>query len=534
MSKTHWWLPGGFSLLVIAMLAVLPLLALINEASNLELQQALGNTYNRRVIGFSLYQAALSTLLSVLLAIPLAVAMARQPRFFGRQLLINLMSLSLVIPTVVAIVGIVSVFGKSGFINQILQAMGGKSFSIYGLHGILLGHVFYNMPLAARIMLQALENIPNEQWRLAAQLGLPGASRWRFLEWPAIRPQLAGIAILIFALCFTSFTVVMTLGGGPRATTIEVAIYQALRFDFDINTAVTLALVQLLLCSIIMIASYNLGTKSIQGVSSIQSTATQHAHASHPINFIIITIACLFLITPLLSLFAKAINSSTLDVIAHSKTLSATINSTIVAVIAGALAVAMGLGLQLSARHLRIRLGKFWAGKAMQLAGNIILVIPPVVLGTGLFILLRPFADVFALALVLVIAINSLMALPFVLRILDGPVMQAANQHDRLIQSLGVTGLSRWRLLDWPLLRRPIAYSMAIASTLAAGDLSAIALFGSERITTLPLLLYQRIGSYRHLEASTTAVLLLLLCLLLFFVLQRLIGGKNIEGAHHA
>ena len=526
-NKQRWWLPGGFSLLAITALAGLPLLALINEASNIQLFDTLKNPYNQRVIQFSLYQATLSTLLSVALAIPLAIALSREPRFFGRALLINLFSLSLVIPTIVAIVGIVSVFGQSGLINQLLQTVGIQSFSIYGLHGILLAHVFFNMPLAARVMLQSLENIPHEQWRLAAQLGLPSSSRWRFIEWPALRPQLAGIAILIFALCFTSFTIVMTLGGGPRATTIEVAIYQALRFDFDINTAVTLALIQLLLCTLIMLTTHSFGAQTSQGLTSIKSVSTTYYSSSHVISTLVIGIAAVFLITPLASLITKAFNPATVAVITHSKTLEAVVNSVIVALAAGATAVAMGIGLQLSARHLRLRLNKPWSGKILQLAGNIILVIPPVVLGTGLFILLRPFADVFALALVLVVAINSLMALPFVLRILEGPVLQAAQQHDRLIQSLGINGMARWRLLDWPLLRKPIGYSMAIASTLAAGDLSAIALFGSERITTLPLLLYQRMGSYRHYEATTTAVLLLLLCLALFFVLQRVIGGKS-------
>lgn len=525
-NRSTWWLPGGLSLLVITLLAGTPLLALIFAAGKLELLSTLAEPYNKQVIKFSLYQATLSTLLSIVFAIPLAVSLSREPRFFGRDLLINLFSLSLVIPTIVAIVGLVSVFGKSGLINQLITLAGLPTFSIYGLQGILLAHVFFNTPLAARVLLQALENIPQEQWRLATQLGLPGQSRWRFIEWPAMRPQLVSIAILIFALCFTSFTIVMTLGGGPRATTIEVAIYQALRFDFDLNTAVALALIQLLLCSLIMIVSSILGAHSTQGLSSIKSNRNTLQATSHWINVAVIAIAALFLVVPLISLLIKAFNPAFVDILTHKKTLIATVNTVVVALCAGGLALVIGIGLHLSARHMRLRLNKLWGSKSLQLTGNIILVIPPVVLGTGLFILLRPYADVFAFALVLVVAINSLMALPFVLRILDGPFLQAAQQHDRLIQSLGIKGFARWRYIDWPHLKRPIGYSMAIASTLSAGDLSAIALFGSERVVTLPLLLYQRIGSYRHFEAIATAVLLLMLCLALFMILQRVIGGK--------
>lgn len=57
-----------------------------------------------------------------------------------------------------------------------------------------------------------------------------------------VLPQLGA---LVFALCFTSFAIVMTLGGGPKATTIEVAIFQAIRFDFDLAKAVYLSLLQM-------------------------------------------------------------------------------------------------------------------------------------------------------------------------------------------------------------------------------------------------------------------------------------------------
>ncbi|TIW01612.1 MAG: thiamine/thiamine pyrophosphate ABC transporter permease ThiP, partial [Mesorhizobium sp.] len=65
---------------------------------------------------------------------------------------------------------------------------------------------------------------------------------FRLLEWPVLRAAMPGVAGLVFMLCITSFTIVLTLGGGPAATTLEVAIYQALRFDFDPARAVVLTL----------------------------------------------------------------------------------------------------------------------------------------------------------------------------------------------------------------------------------------------------------------------------------------------------
>jgi len=529
-SRFKWWLPGLLALVVLALMTGLPLTALVVSATDVAPQDVLTNPYFRRVIWFSFYQALLSAVFSVGLAIPVAQALSREQKFPFRKLLLNLYSLSLVIPTIVAIFGVVAVYGRTGWLNDITTALGFNAFSIYGLNGILIAHIFFNMPLATRVLLQSLDNIPNEQWRLSTQLRMSGLSQFRFIEWPAMRSQLLGVFMLIFTLCFTSFTIVMTLGGGPRATTIEVAIYQALRFDFDLNVAVSLAIVQLVFCAVLLFASAIFKHEAPLGFSiGNPGTLFRPASGYRWLNALTIGVATLFVLLPLAGLLISAINPTTTKVLLHANTIRASINTVIIALTASSLSVVLGVGLLISSRHMRIRLGQHRLGQWIQHAGNIILVMPPVVLGTGLFLLLRNVADVFSIALGLAIVINSLMALPFVLRILDGPLMQAAEQHDRLIQSLGITGWSRWRLLDWPLVRKPLGFAMAISATLAAGDLSAIALFGSERALTLPLLLFQRMGSYRLHEAAVTAALLLLVCLMLFLLLQ---AATNVAERH--
>jgi len=540
-----WWLCGCLALIVISALTLLPLASMIAEAGTIDWATALSDTYTQRVIRFSFYQALLSTLLSLGCALPVALALAHTPRFTGRSLIVTLFSLSLVIPTIVAIYGIVAVYGRTGWLSQLRESAGLEPLTFYGLAGILIAHVFFNMPLAARVMLTSLEAIPQTNWRLARQLGMSPLSLWRFIEWPTLRGQLPGLALLVFTLCFTSFAIVMTLGGGPRATTIEVAIYHSIRFDFDIPMAVTLACIQLGICLVLTLLSTlfktdtDLGfqgmpvliyTKDRKGSTQFSNTAMWNNPLQRFNNSLIIGAASVFVVAPLLALVISSINSTTLEVITDARTLMAVVNTCVAALCSAMLATTLALGLLISARHLRIRLKLARSGQWLQLAGNMILIIPPVVLGTGLFLLLRPVADVFSIALLLVILINSLMALPFVLRIMDAPMMRAAGQHDRLIRSLGIEGFSRWRYIDWPQLRKPLAMAFAFAATLSAGDLSAIALFGSEQVTTLPLLLYQRMGSYRLEEAAVTAGMLLLLCLLLFLVLQRLIGGK--EHAH--
>jgi thiamine transport system permease protein len=532
---------GALALLIILLFTLLPILAMIREAGAIDWQRLFENTYLQRVVVFSLKQAALSTILALLFALPMALALAHRPHFVARSVIVNLFSLSLVIPSVVAIYGIVAVFGRTGWVNELLSAMSIPTISIYGLTGILVAHVFFNMPLATRILLINLEGIPKQNWRLAKQMGMTPASIFKFIEWPAIKSQLPGLTLLIFTLCFTSFAIVMTLGGGPKATSIDVAIYQALRFDFDIKLAVALGAVQLGICLLLMVlTTFNKHNSAMSFStfvairSSEQSKFDQQLMGSiwtgyrwNLFHFVIITLSTLYVVTPLLALVLSAINSKLIPVLTHATTLNAIANTVLVSLASALLSLGLGLALLNSVRHIRIRLKHDQAGHWLQLSGNVILVLPPLVLGTGLFLLLRPFADVFSIALVLVIVINSLMALPFILRILEGPVLMSANKQDKLLQSLGIQGFNRWRLIDWPTLRKPIGLSMAIAATLSAGDLTAIALFGSERVRTLPLLLYQRMGSYRLEEAAVTAGLLLLLCLALFSILQRLISGRQ-------
>ncbi|WP_288373358.1 ABC transporter permease subunit, partial [uncultured Marinobacter sp.] len=246
LSAPAWQLaPGLIIALALIGLVLLGLGALLHTAGTLEFEELWQSRYLRGVVWFTVWQAVLSVFLSLLIALPVAMTLARLSHFPGRSLL-RLMELSLVLPTIVAVSGIIGVYGRQGWLTSLLNGwLPDHGWSLYGLNGILLAHVFFNAPLAARILLQALESVPAPRLRVASQLGLSGWWLWRTVRWPALRPVLPGVSALVFTLCFTSFAIIMTLGGGPRATTLEVAIYQALRFEFDFGQAAILATIQL-------------------------------------------------------------------------------------------------------------------------------------------------------------------------------------------------------------------------------------------------------------------------------------------------
>ncbi len=157
---------------------------------------------------------------------------------------------------------------------------------------------------------------------------------------------------------------------------------------------------------------------------------------------------------------------------------------------------------------------------------TLILVTPGLVVSTGLFLLLRNITDVFRLAYWIVVAVNALMALPYVVKTLSQPMWHLAQQYELLCASLGMSGWRRFRLVEWRALRKPLSHAFAIGFLLSMGDLSAIALFGSQDFRTLPLYLYQLLGSYQMDTAAVVALAMLIMSVGWFYVIERLFAQR--------
>jgi thiamine transport system permease protein len=468
------------------------------------------DAYVLRILWFTLLQAGLSTALSVTLAIPVALALARVD-FRGRGLLLRLFALPLALPAIVVILGIVTVYGRVGW----LARLSGHPFDIYGLIGILLAHVFFNLPLAVRLILQQIEGIAPESFRLAAQLDFTSMARLRLIEWPQIRGSLAGIASLIFLICAASFAVVLTLGGGPSATTLEVGIYQALRFDYDPARATVLSLVQLILCGLFVLLAGHYAN-AVQSWPSLRRAAPRYetrSAASSLVLGLIIALAAAFVCIPIAAVAVSgALAQFNWPALAH-----ATLTSLLIALPASGLSLTLAWPIANAAARARKR---SWRS-LLNLAALLTLIVPPAVLATGWFIAASRSGVALAAAPFLVIAMNALMALPFALGTLSPSVQQAMAQHDRLCASLGIGGLRRLLLIDLPVLRRPLGLAAAMAFVLSLGDLTAITLFGSQDLQTLPALIYAQMGSYRIDAAAGSALVLALFSMGVITLLDR-------------
>ena len=494
--------------------AALILAALVAVALRAETGAGLG-AGDVAAIRFTLLQAALSAVVSVAIAIPLARALARR-RFAGRRALITLLGAPFILPVIVAVMGFLVVFGRAGWVNLALGTVGVAPLSIYGLHGVVLAHVFFNLPLATRLILQGWQDVPAEQFRLAAQLGAGPGDIARLIERPILRRVVPGALAVVFAICLTSFAVALTLGGGPRATTIELAIYQAFRFDFDMGRASLLGGLQIMLTlGAACLALWSTRGRNWSGAGL--DRPVERWDAAHWMLRVqdagLVLLAAGFLILPLAAIVVAGLPG--LARLPNAVFMSAGFS----------LAVALASTLTMLCLALPMALAAAQGRVGAELAGLLGLAVSPLVIGTGLFILLYPLADPFALALPVTALVNALMALPFALRILIPPVREVLGTQGKLAVSLNMSGWPFFRLVLLPRLRGPLGFATGLSAALSMGDLGVIALFADPELATLPLQIFRLRGAYQIDAAAGASLLLLVLSMGVFWLCDR--GGRS-------
>ncbi len=468
-------------------------------------------------VRFTLLQSMLSAAISCALAIPLARALIRR-RFPGRAATIALLGAPFLLPVIVAVLGLLAVWGRGGIINDIITPFGIPKLNIYGLPGILLAHVFFNLPLVTRFLLQGWAQIPATQFRLAAQLGLTPSARFRIIEAPMLRAIIPGAFLLVFLLCMTSFATALALGGGPKATTIELAIYQAIRFEFDLGQAARLALTQFALCGAAALLALSLTRpQPIGGTIATPDIWPAHSRAIRTQDVAFLALLIPFLATPLalLGINGTAALASGLP----TGLPKAALTSLTIALASATASALMALALALWLTRLsRVQ------GVVVEGLGILMLAASPFVVGTGLFILINPIASPFALALPITGILNAAVALPFALRTLVPALRESEQRFGPLSQSLALTGWSKFRLVTWPTIQRPMGFALGLAAALSMGDLGVITLFAPPGIETLPLFMYRLMGAYRMADAAGAALILMALSLALFWAFDR--GGR--------
>ncbi|WP_051221818.1 ABC transporter permease subunit [Neptunomonas japonica] len=512
-------------------LTVLSFYGLINFGDEGLDTSLLQDSYFYAILGFTLKQALLSALFSVGIAIPIARALYFLPALRFKKLFLTFCLLCFVTPTLIVITGLVALLGRSGLLtpslNTALSSFSESTWNLYGLSGILIAHIFMNMPLAVRIIYLQLQTIPDNSWKLASQLKLSKRQCFRIVEWPVLKSSSVLLLCFIFVLCFNSFAVVLALGGGPQSTTLEVAIYQALKYDFNIPEALTLAWTQLIVAGGLYWLITRSGGVSWQSIESSQYNWRPNQSSSARFWFSsLYGSAWLVLLLPYLSLlpglFDSDLSSKDLKAIGRSALISISL-----AAIAACLAMALAFALLRPIRQaaLKAQSKRVWLYESLATHA---LVAPAMVLSVGLFVYLLPRIDLDRWGIIFVVLLNTALVIPFAVQKLKPRLLQFDQQYDRLARSLKLTQQTRWKI-EWPFIKEIYLATMGLVLVLAMGDVAIFSIFGSTDWTTLPWLIYGYASSYRIAEASAASFLLLTLCALFLFFLEKLSSRSTVS-----
>ena len=215
-----------------------------------------------RILLNSLLVSAVSTVLTVLVALILAYAVTRTT-VPGKRFLSLMSLLPLISPPFLVSLAFILLLGRNGVITRAL----GLEWSIYGFHGIVIAQVFTFLPQAYILLANVLGNIDASLEEAAENLGAGMVTTLGRVTLPLARPGLASAWLIVFILCMTDFGNPILVGG--RYNVLATEIYAQIIGMNDFPAAAVMSVVLLVPCLLAYVLNtYVVGRRSYVTVSA--------------------------------------------------------------------------------------------------------------------------------------------------------------------------------------------------------------------------------------------------------------------------
>ncbi|HKG53242.1 MAG TPA: iron ABC transporter permease [Anaerolineales bacterium] len=491
-----------------------------------------------RVLIFTFYQATLSTLLTLLLGLPSAYLFARYD-FRGKTLLRAVTAVPFMLPTVVVAAGFSALLGPRGLIHTLFPL---SDFPFIGtLWAILIAHVFYNTTIIIRVVGNALSSLDPKLEASARSLGADSLRVWGNVILPILRPSILASCLLVFLFDFTSFGVILLLGGS-QFVTLEVEIYLRVLKLPNLSLAALLSVIQLLCTLIVSLVYSRVVTHST--VQTAPRSAELNIHKPKTLRERIFVISFAFLLLsffllplsslPLRSFFRFEADRGQRGEIQYGFTtdyytelfvnrrgsvfyvppIRATINSLAYAGATVVLSLLLGFPAALALAK-PTRLEKILDPLIILPLGS-----SAVMLGLGFIIsfgawltspLLVPFA-------------HTLVALPFVIRTLQPAIASIPQRLRQAASTLGASPFEVWKNIDLPILRRATLTAGIFAFTISLGEFGATLLISRPEYPTIPVAIERFLsqpGGLNYGQAMAMATILMLLTLISILLIEK-------------
>jgi thiamine transport system permease protein len=465
----------------------------------------------QQVAWFTVWQAAASTVVTVIIGLPMAGLFARF-EFRGKRVLWSLLLVPFVLPTVVVGAAFLALLGPRGAVGFNLQGT---------IWLVLIAHAFFNVAVVTRTVGGLWSHLDPDLEQAARTLGASRARAFREVTLPLLRPALAAASSIVFLFCFTSFGIILLLGGS-RSRTLEVEIYDQTARFLHLDLAAVLAVLQLVgVATALIIYSRHQQRRSVQ-----QSLRPRGEVARRPVTagertFVAGTLALMGVLLglPLAVLIWRsfstgglglsswqALGSSRRGSTLFVSPLEAVLNSLGFAVVATVIAVVVG-GLAAWAVARRPGRGIAWFDAALMLP----LGTSAVTVGFGFLIALdRPPLDLRG-SLWLVPIAQATVAVPFVIRTLVPALRSIDGQLREAAAVLGASPGQVWREIDLPIVFRAVLVSAGFAFAISLGEFGATVFLARADHPTVPVAIYRFLGQPGALNLGQAYALSVLL-----------------------
>ncbi len=450
-----------------------------------------GSDTFRGVAWFTLWQAVVSTVLTVVVALPAAHLTARR-KFRGRRLVRALTTVPFVLPTVVVGGAFLALFERLGLDS-------GPVTLTHTVWAVLVAHVFFNVAVVVRTVGSFWEGMDPGVEEQARMLGASPLRAFAMVTLPRLWPAIASAASIVFLFCLTSFGVILLLGG-PGIATLETEIWRHAVWRGDFRAATALAVVQLVAVIAVVAVGNRLQRRRAVGLRTVVARTPVAGRWELAAN---LGLLGLVMGLPVVVLVERSFHSGGGYSLANYRALAvrvdllpltaleALVNSLVFAMVAVALAVTVGGLASLVVVHGPRALSRvFDLGLMLPLGAS------AVTLGFGMLIALdEPPLDLRSSRWLVPVA-HALIGVPFVMRSLV-PTLRSIDR--RLREAAAVLGappavVRRW--IDFPLAVRALSVGAGFAFAVSLGEFGATSFLPRQpgRMTA-PLVLFRLLGT---------------------------------------
>ncbi len=479
----------------------------------------------RRVVWFTLWQAVVSTVATLVVGLPAAYVVARYD-FPGRRAFRAFVTIPFVLPTVVVATAFLA----------LLQPGGPLTFLHWrpGVAPMLIAHVFFNVAVVVRTVGGFWANLDPRREEAARMLGASRTRAFLGVTLPLLAPAIIAAASIVFLFTFTSFGVALLLAG-PAHATIEVEIYRQAVDFFDLRTAAALALVQIVAVLAVVVtlgrAQERRGVAQ-RLVGSVDSARRPRGREKFVVGGIL-GLTTLFLGGPLVVLVwrsfhvggqwsldsYRALGSSASTSTLYVSPWTAVVNSIVFAAIATVIALVVGglASVAIAARPSR-------ATRSMDAFLMLPLGTSAVTVGFGFLLASQHVPRSVADWWLLVPIAHSVIAIPFVVRAVV-PVLRSIDPRLRDAATMLGAGPRRvWREVDFPIVARAFVVAAGFCAAVSLGEFGATLFIARPDWPTVPIAIQRFIakpGQINFDQALALSVILMAMTAVVVFAIER-------------